>query len=87
MCEHCGNEMIGGEGCVCISFDFADGTTLLPIKFGDEEAFKNQPGMLADIKKCPDCGCPRGTYHHIGCDMEICPSCHEQAISCDCKLK
>jgi hypothetical protein len=33
---------------------------------------------------CGDCGAPRGGFHHPGCDMEVCPRCRRQAITCGC---
>jgi hypothetical protein len=47
------------------------------IRYGDEENALNQP-------KCGDCGVPRSAYHLLGCDIEQCPRCGGQAISCDC---
>lgn len=33
---------------------------------------------------CGDCGCAEGELHDLGCDMERCPKCGGQLISCDC---
>lgn len=35
-------------------------------------------------RKCGDCGAVAGEYHYIDCDMERCPKCKCQLISCDC---
>ena len=44
-----------------------------------EEAFKRA--------RCHDCNCKEGELHEYGCDMERCPFCGGQLISCDCSLK
>lgn len=47
------------------------------IRYGDgSEDLKHQ--------KCNDCGRLRGFLHDLGCDLEPCPRCGGQAISCDC---
>ncbi|MBI4671773.1 MAG: hypothetical protein HY741_08920 [Chloroflexi bacterium] len=33
---------------------------------------------------CGDCGVREGEFHVLGCDMEDCPFCGQQLISCDC---
>ena len=37
-------------------------------------------------EKCHDCGIVNksGNLHHLGCDMELCPICNGQLISCGC---
>ena len=40
-----------------------------------------------DIDRCHDCNVLKGQSHHVGCDMERCPNCGEQLISCDCKIE
>lgn len=34
--------------------------------------------------ECHDCGIKEGNIHHFGCDMEGCPFCGGQLISCGC---
>jgi hypothetical protein len=37
-------------------------------------------------KRCGDCGVQRGGYHHLGCDIQECPVCGRQMLSCDCRF-
>lgn len=37
--------------------------------------------------RCHDCGIAPGGFHHPGCDIEICPRCKGQLISCDCEVE
>jgi len=37
--------------------------------------------------KCHDCGAKEGELHMDGCDMEKCPNCKGQLISCGCEDK
>lgn len=42
------------------------------------------PDYGDENQTCHDCGATRGEYHGLGCDMERCPKCGGQLISCDC---
>lgn len=39
---------------------------------------------MSDTPICHDCGCHEGELHSNGCDMESCPFCGGQLISCSC---
>ncbi len=63
------------------------------IRYGSEIGRWNPP-MPDDFKvqwaeiitrPCHDCGVRRGELHLEGCDMETCPRCGHQYLSCDCE--
>jgi hypothetical protein len=43
--------------------------------------------MTSPSERCPACGAKAGDYHVLGCDVEQCPYCGGQLISCDCRRK
>jgi hypothetical protein len=56
-----------------------DGDEFERIQYGDEGGWgERQP------TNCHDCAALPGQLHGPGCDMEECPKCHAQFISCDC---
>jgi hypothetical protein len=43
-----------------------------------------QATMVVKRERCGDCHALEGEYHELGCDLERCPFCGDQLISCDC---
>lgn len=69
-CRVCNQEMTAAQGCVMLPITIK-GRAYRPIP-NDED------------KPCHDCGAQPGQYHHPGCDMEKCPRCRMQILSCGC---
>ena len=44
-------------------------------------------GDVEEDDRCGDCGCAVGQQHFENCDIERCPACGLQFISCDCGIK
>ena len=78
-CEYCGKPM--SHGCIYHSY-VIDGKGYDAIKFGD-----SREQLPEDIEVCHDCNARIGEYHHPGCDMERCPKCGCQLISCNCHVE
>jgi hypothetical protein len=81
ICECCNKEMKDGVACNPIDIVIG-GVSYQLIIYGNETRFP-QP---FESEYCPDCGTPKGKYHHSTCDIEECPKCHRQLLSCYCGL-
>lgn len=67
-------------GCSLACYE-GEVVTRVPYRVGDERT--------GDVKRpdqcCHDCNAADGHMHHPGCDMERCPICGRQLISCGCR--
>ena len=93
LCQYCGKDMLEVDGCSCKTIDiFIDQWREFPrIRYGDpgdlmhEWYRKTKPIDNFEFpKRCGDCNCKVGHYHHWGCDSEACPECGMQMLSCGC---
>lgn len=80
VCDYCNQEMMTGAGCTS-ALIVIDGRSYPPIRHGEETRFD----WPDPPPRCHDCRVPAGEVHHHGCDMEECPACGEQSITCDCR--
>ncbi len=72
--------MIPNNGCLFSHIEL-NGKRYKRIKSGDAGDYAYNDGR---DNICHDCNVGVGQYHHFGCDLERCPICREQLISCDC---
>ena len=79
-CKCCNREMLKAAGCIDKYIRYADKKDFVRIKFGKERRF----GEVTSNDRCPDCNVKAGHFHHPGCDIEECPRCGQQLLSCNC---
>jgi hypothetical protein len=74
-CDWCKQEMNKVDSCTGNkTVDYPDGT-----KLPSSTRHFDEPGG-----RCHDCNVKHGEAHHPGCDVERCPKCKGQLISCGC---
>jgi hypothetical protein len=77
VCRWCEQEMTDPNTVTCTGneeVEYPDGTKLP----SSDYHFQEEDG------RCHDCKIRHGGKHHPGCDVERCPKCGGQLISCSC---
>ena len=73
ICKDCNQEMQTADSCTVVRFRMKG-----KIVTRSRSHFEEPSG------RCGDCGIKHGGIHHSGCDVERCPICGHQLLSCDC---
>lgn len=79
VCEWCSGEMNTAISCT-VSALHRKGRRIELAPYGGE------PGWRSTADRCGDCGVVLGGWHHLGCDLQPCPQCGGQLLSCDCRF-
>jgi hypothetical protein len=77
ICLDCDREMLTAPSCV-VSTLHLGGAPFPLTPYGRDGT------SAPDGGRCGDCGVEPGGFHHLGCDLQRCPRCQRQLLSCGC---
>ena len=77
VCSWCDREMRVATSC-SVGALHLDGKRVDMIPWGQ--------GGRHERGKCHDCGVAPGGFHHLGCDLQRCPLCRRQMMTCGCRF-
>lgn len=69
------------KGQLLSHIQLSDMSMLSRVRYGSENE-----DWGAETQRCRDCGAAHDEFHVVGCDVERCPQCHGQSISCACEV-
>ncbi len=78
MIEGWPEKIMAAQKIVSVKFE---GRDILRIRYGKEQSDWNAANI-----PCHDCRVLEGEFHVPSCDVEECPVCGGQLISCDCEF-
>jgi hypothetical protein len=76
ICKDCQQDMKKADTCVMQKIQLHEGGK---VYLRSTEHFDEPDG------RCHDCGIKHDGFHHYGCNVERCPACGGQLISCECQ--
>ena len=79
VCEWCNQDMLTADSCT-VAVLHRQGQQISMTRYGDE---RDAPSTQY---RCGDCGVRRRGWHHLGCDLQECPLCRRQMMSCGCSF-
>ncbi len=78
ICSWCDREMTTAESC-SVEVLHDSGRPVPMVRWGKERGWTARG-------RCDDCGVMPGRFHHLGCDVQSCPRCGGQMLTCGCRF-